>query len=80
MQRTEKSNSSRYLFKIISRGFTRSSTRDKTAVALNALTNVVGIELDGIVEVRDESDKDGLQIAIDLKKDADANNILNFFP
>ena len=35
-------------------------------------------KLDGIVEVRDESDKDGLQIAIDLKKDADANNILNY--
>ncbi len=35
-------------------------------------------KLDGIVEVRDESDKDGLQIAIDLKKEADANNILNF--
>ena len=35
-------------------------------------------KLDGIVEVRDESDKEGLQIAIDLKKDADANNILNY--
>jgi len=35
-------------------------------------------KLDGIIEVRDESDKEGLQIAIDLKKDADANNILNF--
>ena len=35
-------------------------------------------KLDGIVEVRDESDKDGLQITIDLKKDADANNILNY--
>ncbi len=36
-------------------------------------------KIDGIVEVRDESDKDGLQIAIELKKDADANNILNYF-
>ena len=35
-------------------------------------------KLDGIVEVRDETDKAGLQIAIDLKKDADANNILNY--
>lgn len=35
-------------------------------------------KLDGIVEVRDETDKEGLQIAIDLKKDADANNILNY--
>ena len=36
-------------------------------------------KIDGIVEVRDESDKDGLQIAVELKKDADANNILNYF-
>ena len=36
-------------------------------------------KLDGVVEVRDESDKDGLQIAIDLKKDANAENILNYF-
>ncbi len=35
-------------------------------------------KIDGIVEVRDESDKDGLQIAIDLKKEVDANNILNY--
>ncbi len=35
-------------------------------------------KIDGIAEVRDESDKTGLQIAIDLKKDADATNILNY--
>ena len=35
-------------------------------------------KIEGIVEVRDESDKDGLQITVDLKKDADANNILNY--
>ena len=35
-------------------------------------------KIDGIVEVRDESDKDGLQITIDLKKDANAQNILNY--
>ncbi len=35
-------------------------------------------KIDGISEVRDESDKTGLQIAIDLKKDADATNILNY--
>ena len=35
-------------------------------------------KIEGIVEVRDESDKDGLQITIDLKKEADANNILNY--
>ena len=35
-------------------------------------------KIDGIIEVRDESDKNGLQIAIDLKKDANAKNILNY--
>ncbi len=35
-------------------------------------------KIDGIVEVRDESDKSGLQITIDLKKDANAKNILNY--
>ena len=36
-------------------------------------------KIDGVVEVRDESDKDGLQITIDLKKDANADNIINYF-
>ena len=36
-------------------------------------------KIDGVIEVRDESDKEGLQIAIDIKKDADPENILNFF-
>ncbi len=35
-------------------------------------------KIDGIVEVRDESDKNGLQITIDLKKDASSKNILNY--
>ena len=35
-------------------------------------------KIDGMIEVRDESDKDGLQITIDLKKDANAENILNY--
>ena len=34
--------------------------------------------LDGILEVRDESDKDGLRIAIDLKKEANEELILNY--
>lgn len=34
--------------------------------------------VDGILEVRDETDKTGLRIAIDLKKDAKADVILNF--
>ena len=32
----------------------------------------------GIAEVRDESDRDGLRIAIELKKDADKQTILNY--
>lgn len=35
-------------------------------------------KIDGILEVRDESDKDGLRIAIDLKKDANRELILNY--
>ena len=35
--------------------------------------------IDGIIEVRDESDRSGLRIVIDLKKDVDANNTLNYF-
>jgi len=35
-------------------------------------------KIDGILEVRDESDKEGLQITIDLKKDANSKNILNY--
>ncbi len=35
-------------------------------------------KIEGIAEVRDETDRDGLQIAIDLKKDADADLILNY--
>ena len=35
-------------------------------------------KIDGIIEVRDESDKEGLRIAIDLKKDVDPNLILNY--
>ena len=35
-------------------------------------------KIDGIVEVRDESDRDGLRIAIDLKKDANRELVLNY--
>lgn len=34
--------------------------------------------IDGIVEVRDESDREGLRIAIDLRKDANAKLILTY--
>lgn len=35
-------------------------------------------KIDGMIEVRDESDKDGLRIAIDLKKDANRELVLNY--
>jgi len=35
-------------------------------------------KIEGIVDVRDESDKLGLQVTIDLKKDANVDNILNY--
>lgn len=35
-------------------------------------------KIDGIVDVRDESDRDGLRIAIDLKKDANRELVLNY--
>ncbi len=36
-------------------------------------------DVEGIIEVRDESDRNGLRIVIDLSKDIDANNTLNYF-
>ena len=35
--------------------------------------------IDGILEVRDESDREGLRIAIDLKKTVNVQNTLNYF-
>ena len=35
-------------------------------------------KIEGILEVRDESDRDGLRIAIDIKKDANKEVILNY--
>ena len=36
-------------------------------------------DIDGVLDVRDESDRNGLRIVVDVKKDADANMILNYF-
>lgn len=36
-------------------------------------------EIDGIMDIRDETDRTGLRIVIDIKKDADPNFILNYF-
>ena len=34
--------------------------------------------IDGIIEVRDESDRNGLRVVIEVKKDANVQNILNY--
>ncbi len=35
-------------------------------------------KIDGIMDVRDESDRNGLRVVVDIKKDADAQLILNY--
>ncbi len=35
-------------------------------------------KIDGIIDVRDESDRNGLRVVVDIKKDADAQLILNY--
>lgn len=35
--------------------------------------------IDGIIEVRDESDRNGLRIVVDVKKEAQVQNILNYY-
>ncbi|MCI5773809.1 MAG: DNA topoisomerase IV subunit A [Erysipelotrichaceae bacterium] len=36
-------------------------------------------DIDGIIDVRDESDRNGLKIVVDIKKDVNAQQILNYF-
>src|SRR5699024_12623753 len=35
-------------------------------------------KVDGIADIRDESDRNGLRIVIDLRKGADSESVLNF--
>ena len=35
--------------------------------------------IDGILDIRDESDREGLRIVVDVRKDANTEDILNFF-
>lgn len=39
----------------------------------------VSKDIDGILDVRDESDRNGMRIVVDVRKDADAQMILNYF-
>ena len=52
--------------------------KDKSELVNNIVKCKYSNKLDAILEVRDETDKDGLKIAIDIKKDSDPTNILNF--
>lgn len=36
-------------------------------------------EIDGVLDVRDESDRNGMRIVVDVRRDADAQMILNYF-
>ncbi len=36
-------------------------------------------DIDGILDVRDESDRNGMRIVVDVRREADANLILNYF-
>ncbi len=50
------------------------------AVLVKKMTDIVEQKnVDGIIDIRDESDRQGLRIVIDLKKDANPEFIRNFF-
>ncbi|MEI7998015.1 MAG: DNA gyrase subunit A [Candidatus Omnitrophota bacterium] len=48
----------------------------------NLITAIAGLvqnkNIDGITDIRDESDKDGIRVVIELRRDVDANIILNY--
>lgn len=52
--------------------------RDKSDLVASIDKMRFANNLDAILEVRDETDKDGIRIAIDVKKDADIENLLKF--
>ena len=62
--RAEKSYPVGYLFKIICRRFTRTSSGDKSAVTLNTLAYIVGVKLYLIIKVREKQYK---QTALTIK-------------
>ena len=52
--------------------------KDKSDFVLNIDKCRFANKLDAILEVRDETDMSGVRIAIDIKKESDPENILNF--
>ncbi|HRT69050.1 MAG TPA: DNA topoisomerase IV subunit A [Bacilli bacterium] len=50
------------------------------AVLVKRMSDVVELKnVDGIIDIRDESGRDGLRIVVDIKKDANPEYIRNFF-
>lgn len=48
----------------------------------NLITAIAGLvqnkQIDGITDIRDESDKDGIRVVIELRRDVDPNIVLNY--
>ncbi len=51
---------------------------NKTNLILAIADQVQNKQIDGITDIRDESDKDGIRVVIELRRDVDANIILNY--
>ena len=51
---------------------------NKASLVKKSMMSRVNNKVAGIAEIRDESDRDGLRIAIELKKDANTELVLNY--
>jgi DNA gyrase subunit A len=51
---------------------------NKANLILSMADLVQNKQVDGITDIRDESDKDGIRIVIELRRDVDANIVLNY--
>ena len=52
---------------------------NKSALVKKMTDVVVDKQVDGVLEIRDESDREGLRIVIDVRKDINCEDIRNFF-
>ncbi len=51
---------------------------NKANLILNIADLVQNKQIDGITDIRDESDKQGIRVVIELRRDVDANIVLNY--
>jgi DNA gyrase subunit A len=51
---------------------------NKANLILSMADLVQNKQIDGITDIRDESDKDGIRVVIELRRDVDANIVLNY--